>query len=242
MEGRHHLRADQHPRAALFGRREQKPQIPPPSRRGRGPDQVPAHLRQVRQGSHLGRHRQGLRVSPRTSTSPSPRTSSTHSTSTRSRPSTSSRSSRSKTSIRSTSTRPTTSPPRPPGLKAYRLLADALEAEGQVGVAKVASAGQRAPRHDPAQGRRLRPRDHALARRDSRAAEFEELDKKVEVRDSRGQDGAAADPAAVRRVSARGVRGRVPRPPAGAGREEGRGPGDHRRSRARRRSPPRSWT
>jgi DNA end-binding protein Ku len=68
-------------------------------------------------------------------------------------------------------------------LKAYRLLADALEAEGQVGVAKVA----------------LRDKEHLATVRlkddvfvletmhwpdEIRAAEFEELGKKVEVRDA----------------------------------------------------------
>ena len=73
--------------------------------------------------------------------------------------------------------------PETSGLKAYRLLADALEAEGQVGVAKVA----------------LRDKEHLATVRlkedvfvletmhwpdEIRAAEFEELNKKVEVRDA----------------------------------------------------------
>ena len=72
--------------------------------------------------------------------------------------------------------------PEASGLKAYRLLADALEAEGQVGIAKVA----------------LRDKEHLATVRlkddifvletmywpdEIRAAEFEELDKKVDVRD-----------------------------------------------------------
>jgi len=73
--------------------------------------------------------------------------------------------------------------PEPSGLKAYRLLADALEAEGQVGVAKVA----------------FREKEHLATIRlkddlfvletmhwpdEIRAPEFEELDKKVSVRDA----------------------------------------------------------
>ncbi len=69
------------------------------------------------------------------------------------------------------------------GIKAYKLLADALGAEGQVGVAKVA----------------LRDKEHLATIRlkdgmfvletmhwpdEIRAAEFEELDKKVDVRDN----------------------------------------------------------
>ncbi|MGH2734070.1 MAG: Ku protein [Actinomycetota bacterium] len=68
------------------------------------------------------------------------------------------------------------------GIKAYKLLADALEAEGQVGIAKVA----------------LREKEHLATIRlkdevfvletmhwpdEIRAPEFEELDKKVDVRD-----------------------------------------------------------
>ena len=73
--------------------------------------------------------------------------------------------------------------PEQAGLKAYRLLADALEAEGQVGVAKVA----------------LRDKEHLATVRlkddvfvletmhwpdEIRAPEFEELDKKVKIQDS----------------------------------------------------------
>ena len=73
--------------------------------------------------------------------------------------------------------------PEAAGLKAYKLLADALEAEGQVGVAKVA----------------LREKEHLATVRlkddvfvletmhwpdEIRQAEFEELDKKVKVQDS----------------------------------------------------------
>ena len=72
--------------------------------------------------------------------------------------------------------------PETTGIKAYKLLAEALEAEGQVGVAKVA----------------LREKEHLATIRlkddvfvletmhwpdEIRAADFEELDKKVEVRD-----------------------------------------------------------
>ncbi|MFN2490502.1 MAG: Ku protein [Actinomycetota bacterium] len=72
--------------------------------------------------------------------------------------------------------------PEASGLKAYRLLADALEAEGQVGVAKVA----------------LRDKEHLATVRlkedvfvletmhwpdEIRAPDFEELGKKIEVRD-----------------------------------------------------------
>ncbi len=73
--------------------------------------------------------------------------------------------------------------PEASGLKAYRLLADALEAEGQVGIAKVA----------------LRDKEHLATVRlkddifvletmhwpdEIREPEFEELDKRVEVRDT----------------------------------------------------------
>ena len=73
--------------------------------------------------------------------------------------------------------------PEAAGLKAYKLLADALEAEGQVGVAKVA----------------LREKEHLATVRlkdnvfvletmhwpdEIREPEFEELDKKVKVQDS----------------------------------------------------------
>ena len=72
--------------------------------------------------------------------------------------------------------------PEASGLKAYRLLADALQAEGQVGVAKVA----------------LRDKEHLATIRlkddvfvletmhwpdEIRAAEFDELNKRVDVRD-----------------------------------------------------------
>jgi DNA end-binding protein Ku len=72
--------------------------------------------------------------------------------------------------------------PEPSGLKAYKLLAEALEAEGQVGVAKVA----------------LRDKEHLSTIRlkedvfvletmywpdEIRQPEFEELEKKIEVRD-----------------------------------------------------------
>lgn len=73
--------------------------------------------------------------------------------------------------------------PEPSGLKAYKLLAEALEAEGQVGIAKVA----------------LREKEHLATIRlkdgvfvletmhwpdEIREAEFEELDKKIDVRDA----------------------------------------------------------
>jgi len=73
--------------------------------------------------------------------------------------------------------------PEPTGLKAYRLLAEALEAEGQVGVAKLA----------------LRDKEHLATVRVSdnllvletmhwpdeiREPAFEELDKRIEVRDT----------------------------------------------------------
>lgn len=73
--------------------------------------------------------------------------------------------------------------PDPSGLKAYKLLAEALEAEGQVGIAKVA----------------LRDKEHLATIRlkddmfvletmhwpdEIRAPEFEELDKKIDVRDN----------------------------------------------------------
>lgn len=73
--------------------------------------------------------------------------------------------------------------PEAAGLKAYRLLADALEAEGQVGVAKVA----------------LRDKEHLATVRlkddvfvletmhwpdEIREPEFEELDKKIKIQDS----------------------------------------------------------
>ena len=73
--------------------------------------------------------------------------------------------------------------PEPSGLKAYRLLSEALEAEGQVGIAKVA----------------LREKEHLATVRlkddvfvletmhwpdEIREPAFEELDKKIEVRDA----------------------------------------------------------
>lgn len=73
--------------------------------------------------------------------------------------------------------------PEATGLKAYKLLADALDAEGQVGVAKVA----------------LRDKEHLATVRlkdgvfvletmhwpdEIRAPEFEELDKKIKIQDS----------------------------------------------------------
>jgi DNA end-binding protein Ku len=73
--------------------------------------------------------------------------------------------------------------PEPSGLKAYRLLQEALEAEGQVGIAKVA----------------LREKEHLATVRlkddvfvletmhwpdEIRVPEFEELDRKVDVRDA----------------------------------------------------------
>ena len=122
--------------------------------------------------------------------------------------------------------------PETSGLKAYRLLADALEAEGQVGVAKVA----------------LRDKEHLATVRlkddvfvletmhwpdEIGAAEFEELGKKVEVRDAEVKMARQLDPATVGGVSARGVRGRVPRSPPGAGREEDRRARGHRGRGAR---------
>ena len=97
------------------------------------------------------------------------------------------------------------------GIKAYQLLAEALEAEGQVGVAKVALRDKEHLSTIRLEGRRFRSRDHALARRDPR----------IRVRgagqEGRGarpgsEDGSPAHPAAIRRVQARGVRGRVPDP------------------------------
>jgi DNA end-binding protein Ku len=73
--------------------------------------------------------------------------------------------------------------PEPSGLKAYKLLAEALDAEGQVGIAKVA----------------LREKEHLATIRlkdgvfvletmhwpdEIREAEFDELDKKIDVRDA----------------------------------------------------------
>lgn len=73
--------------------------------------------------------------------------------------------------------------PEPSGLKAYKLLADALEAEGQVGLAKVAF---REKEHLAT----IRLKDDVFVLEtmhwpdEIRAPEFEELDKKVTVRDA----------------------------------------------------------
>lgn len=73
--------------------------------------------------------------------------------------------------------------PEPSGLKAYRLLADALEAEGQVGLAKVAF---REKEHLAT----IRLKDDVFVLEtmhwpdEIRAPEFEELDKKISVRDA----------------------------------------------------------
>ena len=73
--------------------------------------------------------------------------------------------------------------PEPSGLKAYRLLADALEAEGQVGLAKVAF---REKEHLAT----IRLKDDVFVLEtmhwpdEIRAPEFEELDKNVTVRDA----------------------------------------------------------
>ena len=72
--------------------------------------------------------------------------------------------------------------PEPSGLKAYKLLSEALEAEGQVGVAKVAL-------RDKEHLSTIRLKDDVFVLEtmhwpdEIRPAEFEELDKKVEVRD-----------------------------------------------------------
>ncbi|HEX2236120.1 MAG TPA: Ku protein [Actinomycetota bacterium] len=72
--------------------------------------------------------------------------------------------------------------PEASGLKAYRLLAGALEAEGQVGLAKVAL-------RDKEQLSTIRLKDGVFVLEtmhwpdEIRPAEFEELDKKVDVRD-----------------------------------------------------------
>jgi DNA end-binding protein Ku len=72
--------------------------------------------------------------------------------------------------------------PEGSGLKAYKLLADALEAEGQVGLAKVAL-------RDKEQLSTIRLKDGVFVLEtmhwpdEIRAPEFEELDKKVDVRD-----------------------------------------------------------
>jgi DNA end-binding protein Ku len=73
--------------------------------------------------------------------------------------------------------------PEPSGLKAYRLLAEALEAEGQVGVAKVSF---REKEHLAT----IRLRDDVFMLEtmywpdEIREPEFEELDKNVEIRDT----------------------------------------------------------
>lgn len=73
--------------------------------------------------------------------------------------------------------------PEPSGLKAYRLLAEALEAEGQVGIAKVAL-------RDKERLATVRLKDDVFVLEtmywpdEIRAAEFEELEKKVTVRDA----------------------------------------------------------
>jgi DNA end-binding protein Ku len=72
--------------------------------------------------------------------------------------------------------------PEESGLKAYRLLSDAMEAEGQVGVAKVAL-------RDKEHLATVRLKDNVFVLEtmhwpdEIRPAEFEELDKKVQVRD-----------------------------------------------------------
>ena len=72
--------------------------------------------------------------------------------------------------------------PEPSGLKAYKLLADALEAEGQVGVAKVAL-------RDKEHLATIRLKDNVFVLEtmhwpdEIRTPDFEELDKKVDVRD-----------------------------------------------------------
>ncbi|MEA2433807.1 MAG: end-binding protein Ku [Actinomycetota bacterium] len=73
--------------------------------------------------------------------------------------------------------------PEPSGLKAYRLLAEALEAEGQVGVAKVSF-------RDKEHLATIRLRDDVFMLEtmywpdEIREPEFEELDKNVEIRDT----------------------------------------------------------
>lgn len=73
--------------------------------------------------------------------------------------------------------------PEASGLKAYKLLADALQAEGQVGVAKVAI-------RDKEQLATIRLKDNVFVLEtmhwpdEIREAEFEELDKHVNVRDN----------------------------------------------------------
>jgi DNA end-binding protein Ku len=73
--------------------------------------------------------------------------------------------------------------PEPSGLKAYKLLADALQAEGQVGIAKVSL-------REKEQLATVRLRDDVFILEtmhwpdEIREPEFEELDKKVDVRDA----------------------------------------------------------
>jgi DNA end-binding protein Ku len=73
--------------------------------------------------------------------------------------------------------------PEPSGLKAYRLLSEALEAEGQVGVAKVSF-------RDKEHLATIRLRDDIFMLEtmywpdEIRKPEFEELDKKVDIRDT----------------------------------------------------------
>ncbi len=73
--------------------------------------------------------------------------------------------------------------PEPTGIKAYRLLAEALQAEGQVGVAKVSL-------RDRESLATVRLRDDVFVLEtmhwpdEIRSPEFEELDRKVELRDN----------------------------------------------------------
>ena len=73
--------------------------------------------------------------------------------------------------------------PEASGLKAYRLLAEALEAEGQVGIAKVAL-------REKEQLATVRLKDDVFVLEtmhwpdEIRAPEFEELEKKIDVRDA----------------------------------------------------------
>ena len=165
MERGHHLRPHKHPRAALFRRGEQKPQIPPPARRGRGPDQVPANLRQMRQGSHLGRHRQGLRVLERSvrhlhrggARLSRPGLDQGH----RRRHVRAARRHRSDLLQQDLLRRP-----RDLGIEGLPSPGRRAGSRGPGGRRESGVAGQGAPRHRSTQGRRLRPRDHALARRD----------------------------------------------------------------------------
>ena len=177
----------------------------------------------------LGRHRQGLRVLQGPLRPVHRRGARRPSTSTRSGRSTSSRSFRSSRSIPIYFNKTYYVAPEPSGIKAYKLLAEALEAEGQVGIAKVA----------------LREKEHLATIRlkddvfvletmywpdEIREPEFEELDKKRRGARHRGEDGSPARAATLGRVQTRGVRGRLPRAPRRAGR---------RRSRAKRSPSPR---